>query len=199
MTRPPERSTWPSSTPIILRTRWHSTWTRCASLCGVVVARSRILSHEPGNLSCRWDVSSWPIAGSPTHRSRQALGWVRVRAGREDCFAFAVKQVRADKFMVCFSNVATFLTSKGDLAAHPEGQPDKIVFETAPATCVWTPEAVIAFSENRMERRSIQTGKITHQVRPLSRVFCWVASRILCHLHHTACIMNWLWGSVVLL
>lgn len=70
--------------------------------------------------------------------------------------------------MVCFSNVATFLTSSGDVASGPEGQPDKIVFETAPQTCVWTPEAVIAFSENRMERRSIATGKITHQVRTCS-------------------------------
>ena len=30
---------------------------------------------------------------------------------------------------------------------------------------VWTPDAVIAFSEHRMERRSITTGKITHQMK----------------------------------
>jgi hypothetical protein len=69
---------------------------------------------------------------NPNQTPAQALGWVRVRAGREDCFAFAVKQVGQNKFMVCFSNVATFLTSKGDVAACPKGQPDKIVFETAP-------------------------------------------------------------------
>lgn len=106
----------------------------------------------------------------------QALGWVRVRAGREDCQAFAVRQVRADKFMVCFLNVATFVTAKGDVAPHPEGYPDKIVFETAPQTCVWTPEAVIAFSENRMERRSIATGKITHQMKDKGEKFRVVSS-----------------------
>lgn len=106
----------------------------------------------------------------------KALGWVRVRAGREDCFAFAVKQVGQDKFMVCFSNVATFLTSKGELAPRPPDQPDKIVFETAPKTCVWTPEAVIAFSENRMERRSIGTGKITHQMKDKGEKFRVVSS-----------------------
>lgn len=106
----------------------------------------------------------------------RALGWVRVRAGREDCFAFAVKQVGQDKFMVCFSNVATFVTSKGETAPRPPDQPDKIVFETAPNTCVWTPEAVIAFSENRMERRSIATGKITHQMKDKGEKFRVVSS-----------------------
>lgn len=92
------------------------------------------------------------------------LGWVRVRAGREDCFATAVKQIGTNRFMVCFSNVATFLDSEG-LPKHPRDQPEKIVFETAPDTVVYTPEAVIAFSENRMERRSVYTGKITHQMK----------------------------------
>lgn len=32
------------------------------------------------------------------------LGWVRVRAGREDTFATNVKQIGADRFMVCFSS-----------------------------------------------------------------------------------------------
>jgi len=92
------------------------------------------------------------------------LGWVRVRAGREDTFATNVKQIGADRFMVCFSNVATFLNADG-VAQVPPGQPEKIVFETPPQTCVWTPDAVIAFSEHRMERRSIMTGKITHQMK----------------------------------
>lgn len=92
------------------------------------------------------------------------LGWVRVRAGREDCFAYAVKQVAGDRFMVCFSNVATFLDAAGVPAQLP-GNPEKIVFEEAPDTCVYTPEAVIAFTETRMERRSIRTGKITHQMK----------------------------------
>lgn len=65
--------------------------------------------------------------------------------------------------MVSFSNVATFLDSAG-VPNHPPGHPEKIVFEEAPDTCVYTPDAVIAFSETRMERRSVYTGKITHQV-----------------------------------
>jgi hypothetical protein len=32
------------------------------------------------------------------------LGWVRVRAGREDVYATAVKQVGADRFLLCFSS-----------------------------------------------------------------------------------------------
>lgn len=101
----------------------------------------------------------------------KALGWVRVRSGREDCLALSVKQVGYDKFMVCFSNVATFLTHTGDIAPHPPEQPDKIVFEAQPKACVWTKEAVIAFSENRMERRSIATGKITHQMKDKGEKF----------------------------
>jgi len=92
------------------------------------------------------------------------LGWVRVRAGREDCFATAVKQIGPNKFMVCFSNVATFLDKDGNAVSGTE-EPEKIVFETAPVTTVHTTDAVIAFSEYRMERRSIYTGKITHQMK----------------------------------
>lgn len=92
------------------------------------------------------------------------LGWVRVRAGREDTFAHAVKQIGPDSFMVCFSNVATFLTSNG-VPCPEAGCPEKIVFETPPDTSVYTPDAVIAFSDHRMERRSIKTGKITHQMK----------------------------------
>ncbi len=32
-------------------------------------------------------------------------------------------------------------------------------------TVIYTRDAVIAFSEHRMERRSIYTGKITHQMK----------------------------------
>ena len=34
------------------------------------------------------------------------LGWVRVRAGREDIFATDVKQVGVNRFMLCFSRAA---------------------------------------------------------------------------------------------
>lgn len=98
------------------------------------------------------------------------LGWVRVRAGREDTFAHCVKQNGPDSFMVCFSNVASFVTSGGKPCPTP-GSPDKIVFETPPETCVYTPEAVIAFSKHRMERRSIKTGKITHQMKDSGESF----------------------------
>ena len=98
------------------------------------------------------------------------LGWVRVRAGREDTFAHAVKQTGPDSFMVCFSNVATFLTAEG-VPCPEAGCPEKIVFETPPDTCVYTPDAVIAFSDHRMERRSIKTGKITHQMKDSGESF----------------------------
>ena len=75
-----------------------------------------------------------------------------------------MKQIGPNRFMVCFSNVATFLTADGEIA-NLRGQPEKIVFETPPVTAVYTPEAVIAFSEHRMERRSIRSGKITHQMK----------------------------------
>lgn len=98
------------------------------------------------------------------------LGWVRVRSGREDCFASAVKQIGTNRFMVCFSNVATFLDKDG-VPKHPRDQPEKIVFETAPDTTIYTPDAVIAFSKNRMERRSVVTGKITHQMKDKGETF----------------------------
>eukprot|EP00039_Didymoeca_costata_P015979 m.278876 g.278876 ORF g.278876 m.278876 type:complete len:734 (+) comp16319_c0_seq8:515-2716(+) len=98
------------------------------------------------------------------------LGWVRVRAGREDTFATCVKQIGPDRFMVCFSNVATFLNSKGEPSVPP-GYPEKIVFETSPDVCVYTPDAVIAFSDHKMERRSIMTGKITHQMKDSGETF----------------------------
>lgn len=98
------------------------------------------------------------------------LGWVRVRAGREDCFATAVRQIGTNRFMVCFSNVATFLDKDGN-PKHPRDQPEKIVFETAPDTVIYTPDAVIAFSKNRMERRSVFTGKITHQMKDKGETF----------------------------
>eukprot|EP00041_Stephanoeca_diplocostata_P012799 m.215350 g.215350 ORF g.215350 m.215350 type:complete len:731 (-) comp19094_c0_seq1:169-2361(-) len=106
---------------------------------------------------------NYPPEKMAKHMSAE-LGWVRVRAGREDCFAYTVKQVSSDRFMVSFSNVATFLDSQG-VPNHPPGHPEKIVFEEAPDTCVYTPDAVIAFSETRMERRSVYTGKITHQMK----------------------------------
>jgi hypothetical protein len=106
---------------------------------------------------------NWPADKVGKHMSAE-LGWVRVRAGREDTFAHAVKQVAPDRFMVCFSNVATFLNYSGNPLPDP-GCPEKIVFEIPPATCVYTPEAVIAFSDHRMERRSIRSGKITHQMK----------------------------------
>lgn len=112
---------------------------------------------------------NWPPDKVGKHMSAE-LGWVRVRAGREDTFAHAVKQTGPDSFMVCFSNVATFLTYEG-VPCPEAGCPEKIVFETPPETCVHTPDAVIAFSKHRMERRSIRTGKITHQMKDSGESF----------------------------
>eukprot|EP00047_Mylnosiga_fluctuans_P002871 m.226275 g.226275 ORF g.226275 m.226275 type:complete len:777 (+) comp11404_c0_seq1:48-2378(+) len=98
------------------------------------------------------------------------LGWVRVRAGREDVFASCVKQVGVDRFLLCFSNVASFINYNGD-PSTVRNEPDKIVFETAPETFVFTPEAIIAFSAHRMERRSVATGKITHQMKDKGESF----------------------------
>lgn len=36
---------------------------------------------------------------------------------------------------------------------------------------VYTPDAVIAFSAHRMERRSVHTGKITHQMKDKNESF----------------------------
>lgn len=112
---------------------------------------------------------NWPPEKVGKHMSAE-LGWVRVRAGREDTFAHAVKQVGPDAFMVCFSNVATFLTYEG-VPCPEAGCPEKIVFETPPETCVYTPDAVISFSKHRMERRSTRTGKITHQMKDSGETF----------------------------
>ena len=72
--------------------------------------------------------------------------------------------------MLCFSNVATFLDYEGKVDVPPGFQP-KIVFEKPPETCVYTPDAVIAFSAHRMERRSIRTGKVTHQMKDKGESF----------------------------
>jgi hypothetical protein len=46
---------------------------------------------------------SMPPEQMAKHMSAE-LGWVRVRAGREDVFASAVKQVGPDRFLLCFSS-----------------------------------------------------------------------------------------------
>lgn len=112
---------------------------------------------------------NWPPEEMAKHMSAE-LGWVRVRAGREDVFASLVKQMGVNRYLVCFSNVATFVDSAGEPAVVP-GEPDKIVFETAPETFVFTNDAVIAFSSHRMERRAINTGKITHQLKDKGESF----------------------------
>lgn len=112
---------------------------------------------------------NYPPEKVAKHMSAE-LGWVRVRAGREDTFAHNVKQIGPNRFMVCFSNVATFLDGNG-VPSVPPGYPEKIVFETPPDTCVYTPDAVIAFSDHKMERRSIRTGKITHQMKDSGETF----------------------------
>eukprot|EP00048_Salpingoeca_helianthica_P021762 m.14293 g.14293 ORF g.14293 m.14293 type:complete len:796 (-) comp6374_c1_seq1:31-2418(-) len=112
---------------------------------------------------------NWPPEQMAKHMSAE-LGWVRVRAGREDVFAGCVKQVGPDRFLVCFSNVATFVDGQGEPSVIP-GEPDKIVFETAPETFVFTNDAVIAFSSHRMERRAVATGKITHQLKDKGESF----------------------------
>jgi len=112
---------------------------------------------------------NWPPEQMAKHMSAE-LGWVRVRAGREDVFANCVKQVGPDRFLVCFSNVAAFVDGQGEPSILP-GEPDKIVFETAPDAFVYTPDAVIAFSSHRMERRAITTGKITHQLKDKGESF----------------------------
>ena len=93
-----------------------------------------------------------------------------MRAGREDVYASCVKQVGPDRFLLCFSNVASFMDSKGEPSILP-GEPEKIVFETAPDDFVFTMDAVIAFSAHRMERRSVITGKITHQMKDKGESF----------------------------
>ena len=98
------------------------------------------------------------------------LGWVRVRSGREDIYATAVKQVSDNRFMLCFSNVATFVDMNGEVNVN-DGCVPRIVFETQPETRVHTSDAVIAFSKHRMERRSVFTGKITHQMKDQGESF----------------------------
>ena len=112
---------------------------------------------------------NYPPERMAKHMSAE-LGWVRVRAGREDVFATAVKQVGKNRFMLCHSNVTTFLDYDGNPSV-PRGYPEKIVFEAAPEVAVYTQDAVIAFSEHRMERRSIRTGKVTHQMKDKGESF----------------------------
>eukprot|EP00056_Hartaetosiga_gracilis_P002331 m.52677 g.52677 ORF g.52677 m.52677 type:complete len:743 (-) comp11007_c0_seq1:1535-3763(-) len=92
------------------------------------------------------------------------LGWVRVRSGREDIFATEVKQIGPDRFMLCFSNVAIFMDRNGNSSA-PSNALERVVFEVPPEVAVYTPGAVIAFSEHRMERRSTRSGKVSHQLK----------------------------------
>eukprot|EP00051_Salpingoeca_urceolata_P033402 m.20558 g.20558 ORF g.20558 m.20558 type:complete len:759 (-) comp6199_c1_seq1:115-2391(-) len=112
---------------------------------------------------------NFPPEKMAKHMSAE-LGWVRVRAGREDVFATAVRQIGDNRFMLCFSNVASFIDLEGR-SAVAAGEPEKIVFETAPETVVYTPDAVIAFSAHRMERRSVHTGRITHQMKDKGESF----------------------------
>lgn len=112
---------------------------------------------------------NYPPEKMAKHMSAE-LGWVRVRAGREDVFATAVRQVGRDRFMLCFSNVASFVNFKGE-ESPLIGEPSKIVFETPPETAIYTPEAVIAFSAHRMERRSCRSGKVTHQMKDKGESF----------------------------
>eukprot|EP00043_Microstomoeca_roanoka_P006261 m.61501 g.61501 ORF g.61501 m.61501 type:complete len:755 (-) comp13344_c1_seq1:176-2440(-) len=112
---------------------------------------------------------NYPPEKLAKHMSAE-LGWVRVRSGREDIYATAVKQIGRDRFMLCFSNVATFIDQNGE-GSIPPGEPDKIIFETQPDVAVYTPDAVIGFSRHRMERRSVHTGKITHQMKDARETF----------------------------
>lgn len=112
---------------------------------------------------------NYPPERMAKHMSAE-LGWVRVRAGREDVFATAVKQVGNNRFMLCHSNVVTFLDYEGTPSVPPS-HPEKIVFEAAPEVAVYTQDAVIAFSEHRMERRAIRSGKVTHQMKDKGESF----------------------------
>lgn len=98
------------------------------------------------------------------------LGWVRVRSGREDVYATSVKQVGENRFLLCFSNVAQFVDTEGNPSINP-GDVEKVVFEVQPDTVVFSGDAVIGFSDHRLERRSLHTGRLTHQMKDKGDTF----------------------------
>jgi hypothetical protein len=95
------------------------------------------------------------------------LGWVRVRAGRQDTYAYTILQtdVDSDGFMVAFMNVAAFHSSEGLPCSSDSMFASKIVFDALPESCIYTPDAIVVVAKEWVERRSVKTGSITHFIK----------------------------------
>jgi hypothetical protein len=85
------------------------------------------------------------------------------------------------------ADVAQFVDSEGNSANNP-GDIEKVVFEVQPETVglcynsvawfdfqVFTGDAVIGFSDHRLERRSLHSGRLTHQMKDKGDTFRVVA------------------------